>query len=352
VISQPLQRAAASLGTSLLRWLPSESAHHLGLKILRHRTFTALNPKSLYTRDVGLAVTVPGIGHLSNPIGLAAGFDKDCFCPQELADLGFSFLEIGTVTPRPQLGNPSPRIFRYPDQRALINRLGFNSLGATVVASRLKELNWSLERTPIGINIGKNKPTTNEDAILDYLQVIEDFKELGQYFVINLSSPNTPGLRDLANKEFLESLAAQLGALLGRTWLKLDPDRNKREFQTLVEAICECGFQGVILTNTHKVNAPEVGGQSGHPLMSQATAKLEWAYEVHKGRLPMVGVGGILSGIDVFEKIIRGALAVQIYTALVYRGPWVVALLLEELIYEMKLRGITTIEEACGSYYE
>jgi dihydroorotate dehydrogenase len=266
--------------------------------------------------------------------------------------MGFSFVEIGTVTPRPQPGNAKPRVFRYPEQRALINRMGFNSEGAATVADRLGRRRWDHDKVPLGVNCGKNKDTPNERALSDFLQVLEATKDRARYFVVNVSSPNTPGLRELATPEFLHGLADETGPLLARLWVKLDPDLPRKEFQALIAVLVERGFQGVIVSNTHRVTFPEVGGQSGHPLMAPSTACLEWAYDVHRGELPMIATGGILSGADVFHKLARGALAVQIYTALVYRGPWVVAQLLTELAQELRLRGFATAQDAIGSYYQ
>jgi dihydroorotate dehydrogenase len=295
---------------------------------------------------------VPGIGILKNPIGLAAGFDKNAVAPKGFRQLGFSMIEVGTVTPRAQSGNPKPRLFRYPEQKALINRMGFNNDGAARVAARLKLLKWNHEDVPIGVNCGKNKDTPNQKAVADYLQVIETFGDLAQYFVINISSPNTPGLRELATPEFVQALGTELGAgFLPKVWIKIDPDLNRKDFQSLLTAVAEVGYQGVILSNTHRVHFPEAGGQSGHPLTAASNTCLEWAYEVHKGLLPVIAAGGILSGIDVVNKIARGASAVQLYTALVYQGPWTVTRILLEAAAELKMKGYTSLEEAKFSHY-
>ncbi len=344
-------RWLAETGTALLRLLPAETAHEVGMAILSRNLIDWLPPPVSRIADSGMRVVLPGIGALPHPIGLAAGFDKHCLAPHGFGRLGLSFLEVGTVTPRPQYGNLKPRMFRQPAQRALINRMGFNSDGAATVAQRLGALRWDHERVPLGINCGKNKDTPPERAHGDYLQVMEAFKGLARYFVMNISSPNTPGLRDLATPQFIHGLADEIGSELPRVWVKIDPDMSRREFQALVEAIAGRGFQGIIVSNTHRVTWPEVGGQSGHPLMAPSTACLEWAHAVHGGKLPMIASGGVLSGVDVFHKLARGAAAVQIYTALVYRGPWVVASLLEELAAEMKLRGISCVADAIGSYY-
>jgi dihydroorotate dehydrogenase len=340
------------MGTAALRLLPAELAHDIGMWMLRKGVMDFLPAPQAQIYNTSLQTTVPGLGALDHPIGLAAGFDKNCLAPFGFARMGLSFIEIGTVTPRPQPGNPKPRVFRYPKERALINRMGFNSDGAETVAARLKKLKWNHDQVPIGINVGKNKQTPPEEAVLDYMQVIEAFRDLGSYYVVNISSPNTPGLRDLANPDFIEMLARHLGSLVSNTWVKLDPDMDKKLVQDNIEALGNHGYQGVILSNTHRVTWPEVGGQSGHPLTSQSNCCLEWAYEVHRGSLPMIASGGILSGADIYQKLARGASAVQVYTALVYGGPWVVAELQEQLSAEMNLRGVETVAEIIGSLYD
>lgn len=352
-IQASLGAKLCDVGTAMLRCLPPEAAHHLGLWLLKGPWIPeAILPPPMRS-EVGLKSIVPGIGRLDHPIGLAAGFDKNAICPYGFKRLGFSMIEVGTVTPRAQIGNLKPRLFRYPDQRALINRMGFNNDGGLPVAARIKSHQWNHETTPLGVNCGKNKDTPNKNAITDYLQVIDLFHGLAQYLVVNISSPNTPGLRELATPQFIEELAHELGPkFLPKIWIKVDPDLGRKDFQKLVQKIAESGFQGLILTNTHRVQFPEAGGQSGHPLLSASNACLEWAHEVHRGQLPMIAAGGILSGLDVLSKIARGALAVQIYTALVYRGPWTVYRILLELIFELKLRGFSSVDEARGSYYD
>ena len=340
-----------TVGTAALRLLPPEVAHDVGMKILESGLFDSLPAPGAKLNVSGLKVNIPGLGSLSHPIGLAAGFDKDCRAPAGFARMGFSFIEIGTVTPRPQRGNPKPRLFRYPEQGAIINRMGFNSVGIDVVGERLKRLNWSTDRIPLGLNAGKNKETPANKAANDFCQVIEGARGIVGYYVVNLSSPNTPGLRELANPEFIEELRISLDGDCAKTWVKFDPDLSKKEFQRVVEATISAGFQGLILTNTQRVTSPEAGGRSGHPLAIVSTRSLEWAWQVHQGRFPMIGNGGILSGSDIFQKIIRGASAVQIYSALVYQGPYVVARMLNELVEELKLKGFSTVQEAFGTYY-
>jgi dihydroorotate dehydrogenase len=339
-------------GTAFLRNIPAELAHTAGLRLLNSGAIKYLPVPKSRRDDVELSVSVPGIGRLKHPIGLAAGFDKNCHCPKGFADLGFSMLEVGTVTPFAQSGNPKPRLFRQPDQRAIINRMGFNNDGAKAVAARVDKLRWDHSKVPLGINIGKNKNTSLDRALDDYIEAHRAFQGLCQYYVVNISSPNTPGLRELATPHFLAELSHAFSGAEKGVWVKLDPDMPKEQFQKLVEVIADRGFPGIILTNTHRVDWPEKGGQSGHPVSIASTRCLEWAWEVHRGQLSMIGCGGILSGMDIFEKIIRGASAVQIYTALVYRGPWVVGELLDELAAEMRLRGINNIEDVYGSFYK
>lgn len=338
-----------------LRMLPAEMAHDLGMFILKHRIARFL-PKPAETlklpKELDLKVTVPGLGDLSHPIGLAAGFDKNALALPGFVDLGFSFLEVGTVTPQAQPGNPKPRMFRAKGECSLINRMGFNNDGHRAIYDRLEPLQLSI---PVGINLGKNKQTLLENSISDYMKGLIQFRNLGSYIVINISSPNTPGLRELANPEFIRELGReikmQVPELLKKIWIKLDPDLPRRTFMDIVEAISEEAFAGLILCNTHRVVWPEAGGMSGHILSHLSSERLTWAYEVHKGGLPMIGSGGIVSGIDIFHKLARGASAVQIYTGLVYRGPWAVLHMLEELKAEMHLHGFSSVSDVVGCHY-
>lgn len=301
---------------------------------------------------VPLQVTLPGIGRLRHPVGLAAGFDKNARCPEAFEWIGCSFIEIGTVTPKPQAGNPRPRLFRYPDTLSIINRMGFNSDGAEIVLKRLQQINWAPSRVPMGINVGKNKNTPLERAVDDYLSGINAFADRSSWLTINISSPNTPGLRDLASADFLRQLAQSAGSSIRKCWIKLDPDMDQTTFESVITAICEEGYAGVILSNTHRVTWPEAGGQSGHPLLSQSNRCLELAWSITNGRLPMIASGGVISGTDAFQKLIRGASAVQIYTALVYRGPGAVRRICQELSEELKLHGFSSAEDCIGSMYQ
>ena len=337
--------------TAWLRLLPAETAHDIGMLAMERGLLHFLPRSPVHQFKIPLQVDLPGIGLARHPIGLAAGFDKNARCPGAFEHMGLSFLELGTVTPRPQPGNPKPRLFRYPETRALINRMGFNSDGAEAVLERLRKLSWSDGRVPIGINVGKNKQTPPDLALNDFLTGIQTFEPHARWLTVNISSPNTPGLRELATPDFLRDLSQMLGGVRSKCWIKLDPDMSKREFQQMISAIKSEGYQGVIISNTHRVEWPEAGGQSGHPLLSPSNTCLEWAWDVTKGSLPVIASGGVLSGVDAFHKLARGASAVQIYTALVYRGPGAAYSICEELAAELTLRGFTSAAEAIGSLY-
>lgn len=340
--------------TKLLRLLPAEIAHHLGLEMITGEPQHHLNQNffltPFVTRDVDLNVSVEGLFNLPHPVGLAAGFDKNAKAVPGLFQMGFSFAEVGGVTPLPQPGNPKPRVFRQPSSRTLINRMGLNNDGASVVSDRLRQLPLA-HLPPLGVNISKNKDTPNERAIDDFLQVVALCPPEVNFFVVNISSPNTAGLRHLAEPGFIESLSFAFGKLVSKTFIKLDPDLDRAQFQQVVEAVAKRGFKGLVLTNTHRVEVPEKGGLSGPPLTSLSNEKLEQAWQVHKGHLAMIGSGGVWTGLDILEKLRRGASCVEIYTAFVYRGPNAVWQMLEELVQEMKLRGYRSLTDIIGSYY-
>lgn len=357
--SSSVRRHITKCGAAVLRWLPAELAHELTIAALRSEFGLALLPGSHIAEAVSdqLRVSVSGLGELPHPIGLAAGLDKNGVAISAWEQMGFAAVEVGTVTPLPQDGNPKPRLFRLPERQAIINRMGFNNLGVPALIEQLGRPGALNCKIPIGINFGKNKLTPPEKALNDYesgfcaIAARRAMRSAGEYYVINISSPNTPGLRDLARPEFIQQLSAMAGNFRGKTWIKLDPDMERVLFQQNIEEIAKSGFGGVILSNTHRVEWPEAGGLSGHGLLSHANRSLEQAWQVHRGQLPMIGCGGILDGADILGKIARGASAVQIYTALIYRGPWVVMELLQELDAEMKLLGFKSLAEARGSHY-
>lgn len=292
--------------------------------ILRRLFATAPNPVGAF----GLL--------FQNPVGLAAGYDKDGIAWRGLACLGFSHLELGTVTPLPQSGNPRPRLFRLPEDCGLINRMGFPGRGANFLRRQLKR-----KRPPglrIGVNLGKNRETPNEEAVLDYLSLVETFAPLADYLVINVSSPNTEGLRRLQTREILEALLGELAYqrkfeqdhLQKRVpiLVKLSPDLNNEELDDALDAITSTGMDGVIATNTTtrrnglgSSHARESGGLSGFPLRSRSTAMIAKIHQRTGGMLPIIGVGGIMSVEDAREKLEAGAKLVQVYTGLIYTGP-------------------------------
>jgi dihydroorotate dehydrogenase len=330
------------LGSFALRLLPPEFAHHLAMKALKQKwLIEKFTP--LHIEGRGLMLRVPGIGEIAHPIGLAAGFDKDATSLMGLQSLGFSFIEVGTVTPQPQNGQKKPRIFRLKDQHSLINRMGFPSQGAR---SMLVRLQGTSLRVPLGINVGKNAQTPNQHAITDYLNLIRSFENRCQYLVVNLSSPNTPGLRELASVEFLKQLQLEIEpTTLAKVWIKLSPDMAPKDLRSIVTAINEFGFQGIVLTNTHSVDYPHRGGLSGPAMAQLALENLQIVHDVNQRRLPVISVGGISNGLDVLLRLKHGASCVQIYTALVYRGPFVIHKILKELMVEMQQRGIESLEE-------
>jgi dihydroorotate dehydrogenase len=289
-----------------------------------------------------------------NPIGLAAGYDKDGLGWRGLACLGFGHIEIGTVTPRPQSGNPKPRLFRLVEERAVINRMGFPGRGAAFVARQISSFHSNVLRRHhpssfvLGVNIGKNKDTPLEDAARDYVSLVQTFSPLADYLAINVSSPNTEGLRRLQTRDALQALLSALAdsrheqvECLGR-WVpllvKLAPDLTNAELDDALDAILATGMDGVIATNTtvgrDGVRSPlarETGGLSGTPLRQRSTAVVHQIYQRTQGKLPIVGVGGVAGTADVLEKFDAGAILVQVYTGLIYEGPGMVKRILKGL---------------------
>ncbi|HEY5802888.1 MAG TPA: quinone-dependent dihydroorotate dehydrogenase [Lysobacter sp.] len=324
-----------SVARPFLFGLDAETAHGVGLKAMETAYRTGMSallgrrPAPLPTRAFGL--TFP------NPVGLAAGLDKNGAHIDALLALGFGFVEVGTVTPRPQAGNPKPRMFRLPDQEAVINRLGFNNGG---VDELVRNVGKARRRGGLlGINIGKNKDTPNETAETDYLHCLERVYPLADYVTINISSPNTAGLRELQEEQSLRRLVSilreaqeRLGALHGKRvpmLVKIAPDLSDNDVEAAARVLGGLQVDGVIATNTTvsrigidgAPHASETGGLSGRPLMGQATAVLRMMRTRLPESIPMIGVGGILSGADAATKMAAGATLVQCYTGLVYRGP-------------------------------
>ncbi len=338
----------------ILFQLDAEKAHHVtfqlikilasipGFKAMLHALYNPTRP--------GDQVTLFGLT-FPNRVGLAAGFDKDAKLYDELACFGFGFIEIGTVTPRPQSGNPKPRLFRLVKDQAIINRMGFNNEGIAVVANRLsKRKNKTII---IGGNIGKNKFTPNEEAIPDYIKAFEEFYPFVDYFVVNVSSPNTPGLRELQEKEPLSRLLNTLQKLnrskpLPRPLLlKIAPDLTHQQLDDIVEIAFSCQLDGIIATNTtisrdglqtpiNEIQAIGPGGLSGKPLTNLSTEVIRYLVQKSEGKIPVIGVGGIMSGKDALEKLDAGASLVQIYTGFIYRGPRLIREIVETIRYHKK----------------
>ncbi|HEV7348477.1 quinone-dependent dihydroorotate dehydrogenase [Telluribacter sp.] len=316
----------------------AEQVHYFVCDALRFFYRLPLVPgllRRLYTYEhPSLVQEVAGL-RFRNPVGLAAGFDKNAELVDEMAALGFGYVEIGTVTPRPQPGNDQPRLFRLKADGALINRMGFNNKGAAVAAARLKSRKSDIL---VGGNIGKNKVTPNEQALDDYITCYKELYEVVDYFVVNVSSPNTPGLRDLQEKEPLTHLLRELQVLnLAQSkakpiFLKIAPDLNLSQLDDIIDIVKETKIAGVIATNTtivrkgletsvadvEKIGA---GGLSGQPLRYRSTEVIRYICTKSENAFPVLGVGGIASPSDALEKIQAGASLVQVYTGFIYEGP-------------------------------
>lgn len=284
-----------------------------------------------------------------NPLGLAAGFDKDARGIQAWPRLGFGFAEVGTVTPRPQPGNPRPRLFRLPEDRAIVNRMGFNNQGATAMANRLRR---SRSAIPLGINLGKNKETPLEAASADYREAFRRLKDFGDYFVVNVSSPNTPGLRALQDREsLLQIVAAMRDEDATRPlFVKVAPDLEPAALAEVARVVEEADLTGVVATNTTLardglVRDPgEAGGLSGRPVRERADAALAELATLLPGRI-LIGVGGVFTGEDVYRKLRLGASLVQVYTGWVYAGPAGAPRLLRELVELLERDGARSLTE-------
>jgi len=345
------------LARPLLYALPSETAHHVAIAALRGKWLSA----SPSLRHPELTVTEFGLT-FPNPVGLAAGFDKNAVVSDRLFRQGFGFVEVGTLTPKPQEGNPKPRLFRLTEDEAIINRLGFNNNGVPAAVKRLTYRNK--KAGIVGVNIGKNRDSA--DAVEDYAECLQAVYGVADYITINISSPNTPGLRALQKRAALENLLTILvasrdaaAAVHGHCvplLLKLSPDLEMQEKQDIADKAPECGIDGLIVSNTtisrptnlKSWDAAEQGGLSGQPLFELSTETLRDFYKLTRGKIPLIGAGGISSAADAYVKIRAGATLVQLYTALIYRGFRVVREIEEGLLTLLKQDGFTHISEAVG----
>jgi dihydroorotate dehydrogenase len=318
--------------------LDAETAHGLGLAAIEAAYRTGLSPL-LASKPAPLPTRVFGLD-FPNPVGLAAGLDKNGAHVDALGSLGFGFIEVGTTTPRPQSGNPKPRMFRLPEHEAVINRLGFNNEG---VDALVKNVECARFKGVLGINIGKNKDTPNERAVDDYIACLERVYPRADYVTVNISSPNTQGLRDLQEEEtlrrFLGTLRErqeQLGAQHGKRkplLLKIAPDLGEKEMDSIADVLLAAKIDGLICTDTTidrsaiagHPRAAEAGGLSGKPVFARSTAVLAGMYRRLGRKIPLVGVGGITRGADARAKRDAGATLVQFYTGMIYRGPALIA---------------------------
>jgi dihydroorotate dehydrogenase len=351
--------------------VPAETAHQLAAGALDAAMLTpparALSRAWLDVRDPALAVERFGI-RFPNPVGLAAGFDKSGEHFNALGALGFGFVEIGTVTAHAQPGNPAPRLFRLPDDRALLNRMGFNNPGAAAVAARLRRTRIE---PVLGINLGKSKVTPLEDATADYLRSLELLEPYARYLVVNVSSPNTPGLRTLQDaaplRELLSALRARTAELASArgeapkpVLLKIAPDLTDEQVSEVVGIAVDEGMAGIIATNTTvsreglrtpraEVEAMGAGGISGAPLRRRARDVVGRIWRATEGRLPIMGVGGIFTADDAWEMIRAGASLVQVYTGFVYAGPEMVRDINRGLLRRLRREGMRSISEAVGA---
>ena len=347
----------------VLRWLPTEWVHHVALAGLRvfMALFGGVARRALCTSDPKLGVDALGL-HFAHPVGLAAGFDKNATAYEALAALGFAFIEVGTVTGQAQPGNPKPRLFRLPADRALINRMGFNNLGASVVRTHLTQK----RSVPIGVNIGKTKIVAEENAASDYVQSTRLLGPLADYLVVNVSSPNTPGLRNLQTVELLRPLLASVKAELDEIsprrplLVKIAPDLNDADIDAIAELALELELDGIIATNTTisraglhssaaEVEACGAGGLSGAILKARSLEVLERLYRRVGKRLTLISVGGIETAEDAWARLAAGASLVQIYTGFVYGGPLVVWSLQRGLARLLSASKFGSLAEVVGS---
>ncbi len=345
-----------------------EKAHHLvigglGAGVRIPGTLAAMQSMYGITSTPDMTTELFGIT-FPGPVGLAAGLDKNAQAVAGLSASGFGFMEVGTVTPKPQPGNEQPRLFRLPSDRALINRMGFNNEGAWAMADRLRHL--VDHPIPIAVNIGKNKVTPNEEAAEDYKACISELYTYADFFVVNISSPNTPDLRNLQHgnelKELLAEVMQEMNAQAQNhgtsksVLVKIAPDVSDAELEYMVETIRQSGAAGIIATNTtlsrdgltHN-HAGETGGLSGRPLTERSTEIISRVYRQTEGKLPIIGCGGIFSSQDAYDKIKAGSSLVEIYTSFIYEGPQITRQLHNGIRELMQRDGFAHISEAVGT---
>jgi dihydroorotate dehydrogenase len=334
---------------NILFLFPAEAVHHFSMKSLKlicKIGFIKKIIRSLFTiNDSRFAKELSGL-KFKNPIGLGAGFDKNALYLNELETLGFGFVEVGTVTPLPQAGNDKPRLFRLKKDKALINRMGFNNDGVKIIAKRLRE--WENGQLIIGGNIGKNKITSNDDAWKDYEICFRELFDCVDYFVVNVSSPNTPGLRELQEKESLKKILSHLQKInqqqkeLKPLLLKIAPDLTLQQVDDVIDLALEIKLDGLVVTNTtisrenlitdeEEIKKIGAGGLSGLPLKKYSTEITEYIHQKTKGQIPIIASGGIFNADDAKEKIEAGASLLQVWTGFIYEGPAIVKKILKKM---------------------
>jgi len=344
---------------TLLRLLPPEAAHQITIKLLKSNL--TLNRKKNQEFNA-LRQTILGID-FPNPLGLAAGFDKNAEVIKPMFSYGFGFIEVGTITPKPQKGNQKPRIFRLLEDEGVINHLGFNNEGSKKILKNLKSFyDGNNFGGVVGINLGKNKSTQND--IDDYLYCIEKFGSYGNYITINISSPNTPGLRDLQLRGRIETLVKKIQNKQSEIknlnnkpiFIKISPDLDDEQLRDIALMSLANNVKGLIISNS-TIKRPsslissyknEFGGLSGKPIFLNSTIVLKKMYSLTNGQIPLIGVGGISNGYECYEKIKSGASLVQLYTALVYHGPKMINGIIKELNGLILTDGFKNISEAIG----
>ena len=354
----------------LLFSLDPEDAHHWAIAICRKINdspiLQEIAKSAFYYSDSRLSQTIWNL-KFENPVGLAAGFDKNAEAIGAWSNLGFGFAEVGTITAQAQSGNPRPRLFRLPSDRAVLNRMGFNNRGAAASAADLKNyFQTHKSNIPLGINLGKSKVTPIEEAKFDYAESLRSLYEFGDYFVVNVSSPNTPNLRDLQATDQLSAILAELKPINTQNkpiLVKIAPDLNDADIIEVVKASQAYGVSGIIATNTTisrqnlttthlsitgKSVTEEAGGISGQPVRDRALAVINLIWQTTEGSLPIIGVGGIFTAEDAWQKITAGAAIVQVYTGLIYEGPMMVKNILRGLVAKLDAHGLENIQQAIG----